>query len=119
MTKPAATEPDKIIHAKLATLLNISNSPNKVFTDLQTVRLKDAKLKYRARIFGGIFLAFILLFQNIFVFTMVWIAYRGSRLPELTTLFAVLIPATLAESAAIVHTAVKWIFKETDYKRHS
>ena len=96
-----------------------SEERERVFTHLQNVRLADAKLKFWARIVGGIFLCLLLLAQNIFVAVMIAAAYKAARLQELSLIFSIIIPATLAESAAIVHTAVKWIFKETDCTRHS
>ena len=108
---------EELFRAEKTTTSN-SEEREMVFTRLQTVRLKDARLKYWARIIGGSFLCLLLLVQNVLVVLFIWAAYNANRLSELTIIFSVIIPATLAESAAIVHTAVKWIFADTDYKRH-
>ncbi|MFA5130002.1 MAG: hypothetical protein WC477_03735 [Patescibacteria group bacterium] len=80
--------------------------------------MNDAKLRFYARIVVGIFFSVLLWIQNVIVFQIVFIAYVAGKLHDLSTIFSIIIPATLAETAAITHTMVVWIFKDTDYRTH-
>lgn len=114
---PAPRLPKEVASFKEAKL-KPKDEREQLFTALQKVRLHDAKLKFWARIVIGFLLSGLLLWQNVQVFSLVWGSFASGHLPELTTILSIIVPATLAETAAVVHTMVKWIFKDTDYERH-
>ena len=58
----------------------------------------------------------LLLLQNIFIFGILYWAYCKNNLEELQTIFAIIVPATLIETAFMVREIIALVFKEIDYK---
>jgi hypothetical protein len=89
-----------------------------LFTEMQFLRLRDMSFRYWARYFVGIALMILLFVQYLVIYAFAATAFDQFRIEEVTVLLSIVIPGVLAETAAIVHTMVKWIFGETDYRRH-
>ena len=76
----------------------------------------DKKHKLWFRIIVAPILIALLIFQNGCVFYFVFLAYRHGMLEQASAVLSVICTATLVETAAIVHTMVKWVFSDVDYK---
>ena len=96
--------------------LGADEAKNKHTGDLFRIEIADKKQKLWSRPIIGILLSALLAWQNWQVFGFLYITYRDGRLEQLAPVFSVLCTATLIETAAIVHTMVKWIFSEMEYK---
>lgn len=81
-----------------------------------SLEVTDKKFKLRARLAFGIGLSVLLFAQNGALGLFLWNAYHEARIPEIATVFSVICTATLVETAAIVHTMVKWIFSDNEYR---
>jgi hypothetical protein len=84
-------------------------------TELYKIQRKDYEWKVAARkIYGRILIALLIL-QNIAVFTLVFWAFISGKLGDLQTVFSILVPATLGETAFMVKTIIEWLFKDINY----
>ncbi len=79
------------------------------------LEINDKQQKLKARKWIGGFLVVLLIAQNIALFFFVKAAYQNGDLSSLATVISVISTATLVETAAIVHTMVRWIFSEMQF----
>ncbi len=84
------------------------------FTDLQ---LEDYTWKVGSRKIYGRVLIGLLLVQNAFVFGLVGYAIVTGNIQDLQLIFAVLVTATLGETAYMVKVIVEWLFRDIQYPR--
>jgi hypothetical protein len=87
-------------------------STSEEFVDLQ---LEDFTWKIRARKSYGWVLISLLIAQNLVVFSMVGVALLLGEIEDLQLIFAVLVSATLGETAFMVKVIVEWLFKDINY----
>ncbi|MDD5437739.1 MAG: hypothetical protein PHC70_01195 [Patescibacteria group bacterium] len=81
-----------------------------------TLEVSDKKQKLIARWVVAGTLMFLLLVQNSFIGYFLHSAYRDNRLSEFATVISIICTATLAETYGIIHTMVRWIFSDMEYK---
>jgi hypothetical protein len=86
---------------------------NQTILDLE---VKDKKQKLCARKIVGTILILLLIGQNVAIAWFVYAAYVNGNIESLATVISVVCTSTLAETAAIVHTMVRWIFSDVEYK---
>ncbi|MFW5702730.1 MAG: hypothetical protein ACOCXP_02065 [Candidatus Dojkabacteria bacterium] len=82
------------------------------FIDLQ---VEDYTWKIRSRKIYARVLTILLISQNILVFGLVVLAMINDQLQELQAIFAVLVAATLGETAFMVKVIIEWLFKDINY----
>jgi uncharacterized membrane protein YhdT len=82
------------------------------------IEIRDKGQRVKARPCIGIGLSALLVLQNAFLVWFIIASYQTGRLEGLAPVISVVCPATLLETAAIVHTMVKWIFSDVEYKTH-
>ncbi|KAA0206877.1 hypothetical protein EDM68_00940 [Candidatus Uhrbacteria bacterium] len=90
----------------------IKGAYNGIILDLE---IKDKRQKLMARPMIGASLVTLLLVQNILVYYLLFIAYGEDNMKDLSPVLSIVCTATLIETAAIVHTIVKWIFSDMEY----
>ncbi|MEO5927100.1 MAG: hypothetical protein ABIO72_00330 [Patescibacteria group bacterium] len=85
-------------------------------TTILKLEIADKRDKlWSRRIFAPI-LVWLLLVQNLLVYYFIFAAYSDGKLGEAATVLSIICTATLVETAAIVHTMVKWVFTDMEYK---
>lgn len=84
--------------------------------EILKMEIRDKKHKLWFRIIVSPVLIALLLVQNYLICVFVFHAYHDGRLEQLGTILSIVCTATLAETAAIVHTMVKWVFSDMEYK---
>lgn len=85
-------------------------------TQILELEIRDKKQKLTARPWIGFALSGLLILQNYAVFGMAFVAYSQGKIEEMAPVMSVICTATLFETAAIVHTMIKWIFSDMEYK---
>lgn len=83
--------------------------------DFGAIRLIDVRGRIKLRWIVASFLMFLLFLQNVAVFGLVVYTLTTDRLADLQTIFAVLVSATLVESAYMVKKIVEFLFEDIQY----
>lgn len=86
------------------------------FSDIQAVELRDVKQQITMRPIVALFFGILLLFQNLIVFTLVYLALKHGLMKDLQLIFAVLIAGSLVQSYKISQLIVNKLFEAIDYK---
>lgn len=97
------------------TVVDDKGELSSVTLELLKERIKDVQWRITARKFYGYMFLLLLFLQNAIVFYLVGNAYFANKLSTLQPVFAVLIPATLLETAYTVKIIVQWLFRDIDY----
>ncbi len=82
------------------------------------IEVRDKEQRVKARPLVGIWLAALLTLQNSFLIIFVWKVTKLNNPEDFSVILSIICPATLVETAAFVHTMVKWIFSDVEYKTH-
>ncbi len=82
---------------------------------LNKERLKEIHFKNTSRNLSIIFFSLLLLFQNLAILYIVYLALESNKLKDLQLIFAGLVAATLTETYFIAKKIIDFVFSNTDY----
>jgi hypothetical protein len=93
----------------------ISRDVKSEYEDLEKLKLKDINWRLKTRQKFKNFLIFLLVGQNLAVFSLFGIALSLNRLSGLENVFSVVIGGTLVETTSLILIIIKWLFSEIPY----